>query len=171
MNISLWWGTYNVLSLSGALLVLLDSPKLSMYQWFKTQRDAEVITAEGIVQARTTRISEEGMEIEIDKKMLLSRNVTLKLVNENIQLNSVVTKTRFQDNQTLVRVKFTDISLDCHRQLVETLYCQPGQWQRKQSPGELHSLFILLKLFVRPLNFILKKQLRLTKPHLSLKKL
>lgn len=167
LNISIWWGAYNVLTLSGALLVLLDSPKLSAYQWFKTNRQVDIITDEQVIQGKTLKLSEEGMEIAINQKIFLSENVTLSLVEENIKLEGIVTKTQFKDNQTLVKFKFTTVPLANQRELVKTLYCQPGQWQKKQAPGELDSLLILFKLLVRPIDFVIKRQLKLVKPSLS----
>ena len=171
LNISLWWGAYNVMTLSGALLVLLDRPKLSAYQWFETEKEVEVTTDGQIIRGKTVSLSEEGMNMEINQKIILSRNTTLKLVNENIQLDGIVTQTRFSANKTLVNFKFQDIPLASRRKLVDALYCQAGQWQRKQAPGEIYSFFILFKLLVRPLKFVFKKQFGLTKPSLSLRKI
>jgi len=171
LNISLWWGVYNILTLSGALLVLLDSPKLTAYQWFKTDREVEIDTGEQIITGKSMRISEEGIEIFIDQKIVLKTNVNLKLVNEDIDLKAIVTRTRSQGNQTIIRFKFSNISLASQRKLVKTLYCQAGQWKRKQAPGEIHSLLILFKLLVKPLRFVWQKQLGLAKPSLSFREL
>ncbi|WP_260378438.1 hypothetical protein [Limnospira platensis] len=37
-----------------------------------------------------------------------------------------------------------------HRQLVEMLFCRPGQWQNLSTPGELRSLWLLLRVLLKP---------------------
>ena len=37
-----------------------------------------------------------------------------------------------------------------HRVLVEMLFCRPGQWKRQDTPGELQSLWLLLKILLKP---------------------
>jgi cellulose synthase (UDP-forming) len=39
-----------------------------------------------------------------------------------------------------------------HRSLINTLYCRPGQWKIKKTPGELKSFVILLQIMARPLS-------------------
>jgi cellulose synthase (UDP-forming) len=49
-----------------------------------------------------------------------------------------------------VRVMFESVSLQQQRGLIEMLFCRPGQWQRRNSPGELRSLWLLLRILLRP---------------------
>jgi cellulose synthase (UDP-forming) len=49
-----------------------------------------------------------------------------------------------------VQVQFQEVSLAQQRQLVELLFCRPGQWKSRRSPGELQSLWILLRTLFWP---------------------
>ena len=43
-------------------------------------------------------------------------------------------------------VVFKKLNLAQQRRLVTMLFCRPGQWTRKQTPGELWSLWLLLNI-------------------------
>jgi cellulose synthase (UDP-forming) len=49
-----------------------------------------------------------------------------------------------------VRVCFVPLNLAQQRQLVEMLYCRPGQWRSRCAPGELHSIWLLFKVLLQP---------------------
>ncbi len=50
-----------------------------------------------------------------------------------------------QTGEALLEVAWEPLTPTQQRQLVEWLYCQPGQWQSRESPGELASLGLLLR--------------------------
>jgi cellulose synthase (UDP-forming) len=45
---------------------------------------------------------------------------------------------------------FEAVSLAQHKQLVQLLFCRPGQWKSRCAPSELRSLFLLLKILLKP---------------------
>jgi cellulose synthase (UDP-forming) len=50
----------------------------------------------------------------------------------------------------MVRVDFVNVDLPRQRQLVELLFCRPGQWKRQDVPNELVSLWLLLQRLLFP---------------------
>jgi cellulose synthase (UDP-forming) len=76
--------------------------------------------------------------------------MTLAIMEEQVKLHALLTKVTWQEDEfPVIRVQFRNVTTSQHRRLVEMLYCRPGQWKRRASPGELTSLFLLLKtLFV-----------------------
>ena len=154
LNLGLFWSGYNVITISAALLTLLDIPKLSYCEWFIYQSKVQIVSNNDVYQGLTCKLAEEGVEILIPKTKNLAKDLTIEFLQEELKLQGYITRTYLQDNYLKLKVKFNNLSLAQHRQLIEILYCRPGQWQRKNSPGELQSVWILLQLLFRPLNFL-----------------
>ena len=49
-----------------------------------------------------------------------------------------------------VRIAFDRLNISQHRCLIEMLYCRPGQWKRQETPGEWRSLWLLLRIALKP---------------------
>ena len=159
LNLSLFWSGYNVMIISAALLTLLDIPKPSFYEWFSYQSQVQIISDNSVFWGTTGKLAEEGIEILIPKSAKLTENITIKLLQEKLTLQGYITRTYVQDSNIRLTVKFANLSLAQHRRLIEILYCRPGQWQKKSTPGELNSVWIIFQLLFRPLRFFGKKSL------------
>ena len=160
INLGLIWSTYNLLTISIALLTLLDVPKPDLYEWFPLRRTVKLISADQTCWGVTARLSEVGAEIEVRQNVSLNQSVTLELIEEGLKLQGKITHTQFTGKFLKVRVKFEKVSLPQHRRLVEMLFCRPGQWKRRQTPGELRSLWLLFRVLLRPLVLLSKQKVR-----------
>jgi cellulose synthase (UDP-forming) len=49
-----------------------------------------------------------------------------------------------------LKIQFDQLTTEQHRRLVELLFCRPGQWLSRSSPGEIQSLLILLRIVLIP---------------------
>ncbi|WP_263971136.1 glycosyltransferase [Leptolyngbya sp. PCC 6406] len=104
----------------------------------------------------TVELSEKGAKITLtqsDLPPLLpgeTRPVTLVLAEESLALPGTLVAIGSGDVGMEAQIRFAPLSLPQQRQLVELLFCRPGQWQRWNSPGELRSLWLLLRIFCRP---------------------
>jgi cellulose synthase (UDP-forming) len=49
-----------------------------------------------------------------------------------------------------VRILFKTLTLVQERALVKMLFCRPGQWQHRNTPGEVRSIWILLQTLMKP---------------------
>jgi cellulose synthase (UDP-forming) len=160
INLGWIWSIYNLLSLGGALLILLDVPKLSLHEWFNLRRSIklEVNTAE-VTQTYwgiTTRISEVGAEISLTQtgigNLIPGETIPVKItiLEEDIQISGKITAVNLEEDFYLVHVAFDSFSLEQERKLVALLFCRPGQWKRKNSPGEFYSVWLMCKILLRP---------------------
>jgi cellulose synthase (UDP-forming) len=154
------WGSYNLILLAIALLVMLDLPKPDLYEWIELRRSiklsCEIEGKEQVFWGTTSSISEvgaiapltqSGLPLVTPEQPLL---VTLEIMEENLKLTAKVIRQQLIDGFPTVRLEFTDISLDQHRILVEMLFCRPGQWRRQSAPGEIDSLWLLLRSLFAP---------------------
>jgi cellulose synthase (UDP-forming) len=104
----------------------------------------------------TTSISEVGAEIALTQAGLPplasgeTLPVTLEILEEGLSLKGEITATGLSGEFPTVRVMFEQLTLVQQRHLVEMLFCRPGQWKRQESPGELESLWLLLKILLKP---------------------
>ncbi|WP_192901136.1 MULTISPECIES: glycosyltransferase [Okeania] len=161
-NLGLFWSVYNILMIWVALLALIDVPKQDIYEWFNLRRVVKLKIGNQILWGTTRQISEVGAEIEINQKIsdgLLVEDLPLKLkiVPEEIYLQGNVTNIEMSENFPCIKVRFEEVNLSEKRQLIELLFCRPGQWQRLKVPGELKSLWLLLRVFLKP-RFIFERK-------------
>jgi cellulose synthase (UDP-forming) len=108
------------------------------------------------VWGTTTLLSQSGMEISVPKWPPLPHAdtsnlaVTVELVDEQLAIAARITQVTHHQGLTHLILQFEDLSLTQERQLIPLLFCRPGQWQHRQSPGELKTLGLLLKTLLRP---------------------
>ncbi len=155
INLGWIWSVYNLLLIGISLLILVDVPRPDLYEWFNLRRLVRLdvgISLWGV----TTSISEVGVEIALTQAGLPTITtgetlpVTLEILEEGIFLQGQITQTGFSGEFPTVRVLFEEVTLSQQRRLVEMLFCRPGQWKRQNTPGELQSLWLLLKILLRP---------------------
>ena len=154
INIGLWLSGYNLVTMSAALITLLDVPTPSFYEWFANNQPVKIVSGNNSHWGITQKISEEGMEIFLQQSVDLTTKVNLELVAEELTLSGCITRTYVQGHSLRAIVKFHNLSLEQHRKLVHMLYCRPGTWQKRKTPGELQSLLILFKVLLRPIRFL-----------------
>lgn len=156
------WSAYNLFTLSIALLTLLNVPKPDHNEWFAIHRTAhlkleqEPTSSTSHLWGITTMISEGGAEIALTQTEFpplqdgQTMPVSLHLPEEKLALKGIATQTGTQNNLPTVRIQFQAVTLEQHRQLVELLFCRPGQWKRQNIPGELRSLWLMLRALLQP---------------------
>ncbi len=149
------WSSYNIFLIAIALLILLDVPRTEANPWFNLKRIVKLKFQDTIYWGISNKISEDGIEIKSNKPLptSIAKNnlpINLELIEENLSLTGIITSVCKQDNSTLIKISFIHLSLQQKRQLVEFLFCRPGQWQSLQAPGELKSLWLIIKAVLRP---------------------
>ncbi len=154
MGVAWIWSAYNLVIIAIALLTFLDVPKPDRYEWFDLQRIV-CITVEGRrLWGVTTKISEGGAEVALTEtaipKQLEKLPVKLKIMEEELELTGQITHISFTDEVPRMRVAFDSLSLPQYRCLVEMLFCRPGQWKLRKTTGELRSLWLLLRILLKP---------------------
>jgi cellulose synthase (UDP-forming) len=159
LNLGWIWSTYNLITIGAALLILLDVPKPDLTEWFTLRRSIELnlITAtdKKTFWGVTTRISETGADISLTQK--INRLIPgetfpaqISILEENLALSGQITAVDIAEDAYNVRVQFDPLTLEQERKLVAMLFCRPGQWKRKNTPGELYSLWLLVRILLRP---------------------
>ena len=153
-NIGLYWSSYNLLTISVAMITLLDLPKPSFYEWFDLNKEVNIYSTQQVHQGITQKVSEEGIEVLLDETVNLATDVVVELIPEVLIISGKVTRSFVSDDSLKAIVKFSNLDIEQHRELVKMLYCRPGQWQKRNTPNELQSVLILFKLLLRPLMFL-----------------
>jgi cellulose synthase (UDP-forming) len=104
----------------------------------------------------TTAISEVGVEVTLTQTDLLKMNemrmlpAQVELMEEELVLPGQIASVDLSDEFPVMQVLFESLNLNQQRGLVELLYCRPGQWKSRCSPGEFESLGLLFKILLRP---------------------
>ncbi|MEG4245254.1 glycosyltransferase [Microcoleus sp. MON2_D6] len=111
-------------------------------------------------------VVEFGTERPLAKGLIDCDSATLEIMEENCfipvaKIELVSDKSQwessFRDEKECsfaefptVRIAFDRLNISQHRCLIEMLYCRPGQWQRQETPGEWRSLWLLLRIALKP---------------------
>lgn len=156
IGLSLFWSGYNLLMIGIALLILVDVPKPEPYEWFELRRVVRLDIAEKTFWGVTTKISEIGAQVTLTNTAELPSvtldaprkqlPVKLEVMGEALELPGQITHISFSGEVPRVQVAFEQLSLPQYRHLVEMLFCRPGQWKLRKTPGELRSLLLLLTI-------------------------
>jgi cellulose synthase (UDP-forming) len=152
------WSTYNLILVGIALLILLDVPRPHPYEWFALHRTTKVtlMGTDQVFWGFTTKLSEVGAEIALTQKGFpqVSAEAPLPIQIEIPEHQFCFTAQAIRIGQEgdfpTIQVVSDRLSLQQERQLTELLFCRPGQWQTRPSPGELRSLLILFRILLKP---------------------
>jgi cellulose synthase (UDP-forming) len=162
------WCLYNLLVLGIAILCFIDVPKPDTCEWFAQQRAVQLQIGRQVISGVTTRISESGAEITLAKPDSLfgqtdwtqndsstlaqTRKFPVKLhfSVEQLDLQATVVQMDSSSGKPMITLLFEPLTLVQQRQLIELLFCNPGQWQRQSAPGELRMLWLLCRSLIRP---------------------
>jgi len=156
ISIGWFWSLYNLIVLGIGLLILLDVPRPSSYDWFALRRTVRLKLGDRPLWGSTTMLSEVGAEVALTQHPLpnltlaQSLPVTLDIMEEGLHLTGAIERVTDTDNTPTLRIHFDPLSAADHRILVETLFCRPGQWTTRETPGEFHSLYLLFRVLFRP---------------------
>ena len=162
LNLGLFWSGYNILMIWVALLMLIDVPKQDIYERFNLRRVVKLEIDDQTLWGISTQISEVGAKIEVNQKIPVNLvgetlPVKLKIIEEKICLSGKITNLQMNGEFPCIEVMFEQVNLSEKRQLIELLFCRPGQWQRREAPSELKSLWLLLQVFLKP-RFIFERK-------------
>jgi cellulose synthase (UDP-forming) len=152
-DLGLFWSLYNLLMLSISLLILIDVPRLSPYEWFKLRRTVRLQSGDRAFWGTTSLLSEVGAEVILTQTNLpdfVEQPAQFELLEEGLVLPSRIVSQRWQGDSPSIQVTFEPLTLAQHRPLVELLFCRPGQWKSRCAPGELRSIWLLFRILLRP---------------------
>jgi cellulose synthase (UDP-forming) len=148
------WSAYNLMLIGIALLILLDVPKPDLYEWFDLRRTVRLSVGEQQYWGSTTMLSEGGAEIALTQSgfALLDPEalVEISILEIDLTVQAQVVNLEMEEGLATLRVLFEPLTLPQEKALVEMLFCRPGQWKHRTTPGEFQSVWILLKTLFWP---------------------
>lgn len=176
MTLGWLWSAYNLAMIAVALLILLDVPRPDAQVWFDLRRVVKLSPRLFAPDSAaldwpapdrpappaktwwgtTTLMSEAGVEVALTQQvsaqhpLSVGMAVDLEIAEEAIALEGIITAVDDSDGVPHLRVQFGPLAPASYRALVTTLFCRPGQWKRWDSPGELQSIWLLLRVLFWP---------------------
>ncbi|MFM9264742.1 glycosyltransferase family 2 protein [Tychonema sp. BBK16] len=168
-----FWGITTMISESGAEVTLTQQPSFASKGKgrkdtdFTTENLPKYAVTESLSQGTTVKsrqplqsmrpldkehsfpidlIDCDAATLEIMEEKCLISVAKIELVRDKLSLDSSAHTVGFP----IVRIAFDRLNISQHRCLIEMLYCRPGQWLRQETPGELRSLWLLLKIAFKP---------------------
>jgi cellulose synthase (UDP-forming) len=150
------WSAYNLLILAVSLLILIDAPRLSSYDWYDVNYTIEIELGTTEFWGVSTAISEMGIEVQLTHAPIQeilssqSRPIKIHFLETGLTVAGSIDRIRSHSHQHLLQIQFATLALSQQRQLIQMIYCRPGQWQHRCSPGELQSIGLLVKTLLQP---------------------
>ncbi|EAZ89145.1 hypothetical protein CY0110_12137, partial [Crocosphaera chwakensis CCY0110] len=151
---------YNILILIISLYMMVDAPKSDVYHWLTVRKKVKIFELDSYYNTKglITKISEVGAEIRVNNNQFsLNKIIKIKFPKHNLVIAAIIKDIQFHKSYSQLIVTFSDLSLLEERKLIAILYGNSDQWKSKKTPGELKSLWLMLKVLVRP-NFLRKRQ-------------
>ncbi|HEY9689643.1 MAG TPA: glycosyltransferase, partial [Coleofasciculaceae cyanobacterium] len=162
LRLSVVWLAYNLLLVGMTVLACVDAPKPSFYEWFGLRRSGQFQGTDGDqpIDLALRLVSEAGAIVAwpSDRPLpTVGQTGQIQLVDrafaEPLRFPVRVLTSGDRDPKTgerRVELAWQPLTLAQQRSLIEWIYCQPGQWQPRESPGELASFGLLLRCGLRP---------------------
>jgi cellulose synthase (UDP-forming) len=148
------WSAYNLMLIGIALLILLDVPKPDLYEWFDLRRTVRLKVDEQYYWGSTTMLSEGGAEIVLTQSGFECSDpealVEISILEIDLTVQAQVVNLEIEEGLATLRVLFEPLTLPQEKALVEMLFCRPGQWKHRTTPGEFQSVWILLRTLFWP---------------------
>ena len=144
------WSVYNLVILGIALCAMLDAPKPSVVECFDLNKKIQLTDGINVVLGVSKQISEIGATVELERAVVLHKKVSINFLETGLQLQCEIEKLDFSSQNPTAIIKFDLITLPQYRQLVALLFCEPGRWTARETPGELHSLWLFLQILFKP---------------------
>jgi cellulose synthase (UDP-forming) len=148
------WSSYSLLMLGIALLILMDAPRPTPYEWYGLRRTVNLHMGQQTYWGVTTALSEIGAEIAltqpISPTLQASSAVELELMEDTLIIQGEIIEITHHEDFMSIRIDFDPLPLPTQRGLIQLLYCRPGQWKSRSSPGELQSLKLLVRTILKP---------------------
>jgi cellulose synthase (UDP-forming) len=149
LQLGWFWSAYNIIMIGIALRILVDVPRPDRPISFALHRRAKLTLDNGqILWGTTTTIGETGCHIALTQGQSegIHRPVILELPEADLILPAIVVA---HPDPTLIQLEFLPLSLAQQRRLIPLLFCRPGQWPHRHTPGERQSLYLLLKVLLQ----------------------
>ncbi len=168
-----FWGVTTMISESGAEVALTKQPSFAVKgkgrkdAGFTTENLPKYAVTESLSQVSTVKSRQpfqsmlqldtesrfaidliycDAATLEIMEEECLIPVAKIELVRDKLQFDSSV----HAAGLPTLRIAFDSLNISQHRCLIEMLYCRPGQWLRQETPGELRSLWLLLRIAFKP---------------------
>lgn len=156
-NLSWIWSSYNLLIIAISLIILIDVPRTDPYEYFTLCYGVKISFGNEAHWSVTTMLSEIGCYLALPEGLsLLNSSLPVRLEIPEVNLEVAGTAT-ISDTET-IHVLFDSLSLSQQRQLIPFLFCRPGQWRHARCPGEFRSVWLLLKVLLRPQLFVRQRR-------------
>ena len=117
------------------------APLQTSFQVQTSHEDGQV----EMIQGRSAEISEVGIRFHLETPHPLPPQsaVQLTLASWGLSVTGRVVTAELAAASAFLEVRFDSLTLEQERCLIEHLFCRPGQWSVRQSPGEWQSLQLL----------------------------
>lgn len=153
---SIFWAIYNTCVLAITIQVAIDVPQQVLSLSFPHQLFCKLILGNQEISGTTVELSQKGTKIKFLEIVLPNELPkipatgffdipSIGLINVPVILHGSALPTQ---NISAIELKFAALEIQQERQLVEFLFCRPGQW-KETTISETKSLWALLRSIFR----------------------
>jgi cellulose synthase (UDP-forming) len=154
LNLGLILAIYNVIIILVALIALFDAPLALETQYQTLKHPVKITNNQDLLRWGTLqKLSEKEAQILLDQP-LDSEKIIVAIGEVNLRLSADLVAQEKCGQGWRITVKLSPMDLSEQRKLITFLFCRPHRWSCQNTPGEIQSLWLLLKSFGRGIELI-----------------
>ena len=155
-----FWLFYNMIIVSIAAITAIDQPERRAMDRFPLHTTCQIKLNNSsedyhslahVYQGYTINLCEGGAQIVLASNdfVLDTDSIYLEFPENSFSVMAQVCRSSRQIGSTQVALKFSQLSTEQHRQLIEMLYSNMTWWKRSKRPGNLDVFLSMLSSFLR----------------------
>jgi cellulose synthase (UDP-forming) len=154
LNLGLILASYNVIIILAALIALFDAPLALETQYQTLKHPVKITNSQDLLRwGNLQKLSEKEAQILLDQP-LDSGKIIVDIGEVDLCLSADLVAQEKCGKSWRITVKFEPMALSEQRKLITFLFCRPHRWSCQNTPGEIQSLWLLLKSFARGIELI-----------------
>ncbi|HEY9675563.1 MAG TPA: glycosyltransferase [Waterburya sp.] len=155
-----FWLIHNFVIVGVAVLAAIDQPERRLLDRFPLHTPCKItwsnssdgdISASHAVWGHTEDVSEGGAKLALitERHIPKHSSVVMEFLERGFSVEADVVKSRLNNQYAHVSLKFTNLTAEQSRHLIEMLYTEKTWWKRSKRLGGLDALFASLSAFLQ----------------------
>lgn len=151
----IYWGITTAISETGCEIQFNSSDffKVVTHCLKLSSSSSEKLLAPAIKSHKKSSLPQSYSQLKTEDLVILKSakaELDVVILDEDLSLPGTLILSDVKRDSLTVKVQFSQMELKTYRRLIQLLFCRPGQWQNRQTIGELKSIWILLKILCTP---------------------
>ena len=150
-GIVFFWLIYNFIIMGLAVLAAIDQPERRLVDRFPLRTACKITCGEQMYWGYTEDVSEGGAGLVLITEDYIPRNssVVMEFLERGVSVEAEIVKSRVNNQYAHVSLRFTTLTEEQNRLLIEILYTDKNWWKRSKRLGGIDAFIAVLSSFLQ----------------------